>query len=1137
MNNKHVVTTATLAAAVLAGISVSTNVKADKLSTNNGETQQNAQAPWQARVNQAQQNVNSAQGNLNTANAAVSNAQGKAMTAQNQLTSAQDAVNDQQAVVDIAQTKVNSASALASSTQQVLDDANQVTSSTPAEITKTKQEITNQNNQIQSDQVALDNAKSAATESNEKLNAAKDQVTKTTGQKSDQQAVVDRAQQAYNKANAALTDSKKRVTELENALTTVQKDVETAKAAVTTAKMNVNSAQQAKVTTSQAIKNAENNVQAAQSAVTAAKAEQQKVTDQTKAANDKFNQDESALSEAQQAVKEAQSALDQLKGDSDSQTDSLPTFNFTPAQAAATQQLAREVATKVANNQYSGTDTIEKLPSFKNWESVMTNSQLQNYYDNQQGAQYFDALAKTYNNWTDQSSQDKNTIIDLKNVTAAQAQELSVFTANLFNKIINQLGISNFASKNVATKGAAEIAGEVAKICTENNAAGGHYLYALHKAYYDHGLSTTPATDAEKYLAESNGFGESLTTYSSTAVSSKVSMAAAKERLVQGIAGMIYADEDSDMSHTTAICGINNIYNQGKGQPIGVAPSFANVSGGCNAIAFHINQPDIDLLDSSNAKQSGINTPLSQESKNILSKDELAQAQANLAAKQKDEATKQAAVDADNMLLVQLEQTWTGKQQKVHQARAKLNDANAALASQRPTLAAAQDQIKVAQDSLTSAQTQQRAAEQRILAAGQAVVTARGDQQAKQAATNSAQHKLASEKAKLDSINQQLTTQTAILIAAQQDYSSKQQAVTAATKVFNESQVRLQDLTNRLKAMQGHAGSAQQDQVALDKAKLALAAAQQEFQKQQGILAQLRQQEAVRQTDVTNAQAVLKKAQAQATEAKTALVKAQADLANAQPDAVKYGQLVKIKPIIITLGDNVPNPTIINSSVVVNTPVTQSPLVLMVGPGKQLPTGTTAKWTNRDQVKRDAAKVGTSTEDVLVAFPDMSTYLIHGVSLTVQPVATKPTQLSGQPAQLSEEPTQSSDQPTQPSEEPIQPSEGLTQSSWQPMLSGGGATQLNESALTSPEHPATGIAGDQDRQLNTGVQSINNYPSDGGLQQNAVSGMSNSVGQATSKQTAKQLPQTGNNSDSVLSSVVSTCTLVISLFGIKKRYN
>ena len=114
-SSKRIVTTATLAAAALAGITVSTNAQADELTNNNGvKAQQNAQAPWQTKLNQAQQRV----------------------------TSAQNAASAQQAVVYSAQTNVNSASAAASSARQNLAKAK--TSASPAEIAKTKQAITDQ---------------------------------------------------------------------------------------------------------------------------------------------------------------------------------------------------------------------------------------------------------------------------------------------------------------------------------------------------------------------------------------------------------------------------------------------------------------------------------------------------------------------------------------------------------------------------------------------------------------------------------------------------------------------------------------------------------------------------------------------------------------------------------------------------------------------------------------------------------------------------------------------------------------------------------------------------------------------------------------------------------------------------------
>lgn len=1046
MNSKRIATTATLAAAVLAGISVSTNIHADKVSSNGENTRQNAQAPWQARLSQAQQAVDSAQDNLTSANAAVSTAQGNVTSAQGQLTSAQSAVNDQQAVVTSAQTNVNSASAATSSAQQALDSAKSLASS-PADIAKTKQSIIDQSKQVQSDQTTLNNAKSAAAESNKKVATAKDQVTTVMGQQSAQQAVVASAKQNRDQASSALSDSKQQVTESQNVLTTAQNNVATAKDGVKTAETALTSAQQAKDAAAANVTNDQNKVQSAQADVNAAKDAQQLAAKKVDAANTKLKQDQVALDTAKKAVTTAEQGVEKAQANVDALKNVLPTFNFTTDQITATKALAEEIKYDVDNDQYYGTYSIQTANAFQNWANALTSSRLQSDLSSGNFNDYFAVVSSTYNNWKDNIQKDRNETVDLENVTAEQANELSIFAADLLNKIANQLGISNIVSKEVATVGASEIASEVAKTCEEDGKTDGHYIYALHQAYYNHGLSNTPANDSEKNgTATENDYGESLSTYTSSVLPSQMSMAEVKELFVQGIAGMLFADGGSAMGHAISMCGLDTIDNANKEQIVGAAPSFVETHDewNDNAISFHINQPSAYKLNSSNPKQAGLTDPL-QKSKPSDDTAELAQAQANLAAKQKDVKNKQAAVDADNTKLTQLNESLTAKKQKTQQAQTRLDAVNKALQSSQVVLTSAQDKITVANTDLTKARTQVQTAEQDVATATQNLAKAQQIQQDKQTALDNAQAELNKEQTKLNGIDQQLSAQQSKLTAAQQDYTAKQKAVADADRALTKSQAQVKSLQNQLQTMQGQAQAVQEAQAALTKATAALTAAQQELQKQQGTLAQLKKTASDNQTKLANAQAALKKAQTKATAAENTLAQAKADFANAQPDSVKYGKQVKIKPVVMTLGDNVPDPTIVNGSVVVNMPVAQSLVLMAAEQDDQLPAGTIAKWANLDQVKHDAAKAGTYAEDVLVVFPDTSTYTVRGVSLTVNPVPVKPTQ----PTQPSEQPTQPSAQPTQPSGQPTQPSAQPTQPSGQPTQPGEQPTQPSEQPVQS----------------------------------------------------------------------------------------
>lgn len=250
-------------------------------------------------------------------------------------------------------------------------------------------------------------------------------------------------------------------------------------------------ARQAKDAATKDVTNGKSKVQSADAAVKSAQDNQQQVAAQVAATNTKLSQDRAALETASQAVTAAKQGVKQAQDNIAALQNALPTFNFTSEQIATTKALAQEIATDIANYQYLGTYTIQNANAFQNWANAMTNSQIQSDLDMGRFNDYFKQIASTYNNWTDNLQKDRDETVNLKNVTADQANELSIFTADLLNKIANQLGISGIVSKEVATVGASELANEVAKLCEKDGKSDGHYIYALHQAYYDHGLANT----------------------------------------------------------------------------------------------------------------------------------------------------------------------------------------------------------------------------------------------------------------------------------------------------------------------------------------------------------------------------------------------------------------------------------------------------------------------------------------------------------------------------------------------------------------------------------------------------------------------------------------------------------------------
>lgn len=392
--------------------------------------------------------------------------------------------------------------------------------------------------------------------------------------------------------------------------------------------------------------------------------------------------------------------------------------------------------------------------------------------------------------------------------------------------------------------------------------------------------------------------------------------------------------------------------------------------------------------------------------------------------------------------------------------------------------------------------------------------------------------------------------------------------------------------------MQDHSAAIQQAQTALNKAQAALTAAQQELQKQQDTLSRLQRTLGDNQANVANAQAALQKAQTKAVAATTALASAKENLANAQPDAVKYGKQIKIKQVVITVGDAIPSPTIDSNDIIVeNAPAAQS-LVLMTlaavpEQAGHLPAGTVAKWADFVKVKHDAAKDGTYAEDVLVTFPDESTYTVHGASLVVKPKAASTTKPS-----KGTETGHNQGSATKPTTKPSQGTNtGHNQSSTTPTTkpSQGTDTSHNQSSSTEPSakpshsfEPSTTPAQSTHSNANVPAASegettaqnavtsskneqqtgiiVNNSPvvpaqSAATPQQLAATMETHQQDQViaamipsnastevreqgtTSEQTTGQLPQTGNDANSVLSLIGFAFTAVLAMLGIEKRHN
>lgn len=377
---------------------------------------------------------------------------------------------------EAAQAELTSAQKASQSAQLDLVGAQQANERANAAVTNAQSVVNSDSNRVKVAQASVKTAQ-----------ANYDEAMK---QSSDHAQAIKTAQDKVNDAKIAANSAKEAVTSAQQAQTTAQEQADNADAAV-------KADQDILTNASQQVQAANRNVQQAQNDVNNAANQGQAI----QAAQADVNAKTTAKNQADQRVKEAQSALEtakqsvnRLQSELDSPSDvseDLPTFTFTDQQKRLTQALVQEVknywAQQVAKGTYEiSTNDIFKMPSFTSWEQAMTTT------DGNQSLSFLGV------NWHDQNASDQSTIVNPNNLSTAQVQELSEWTAALLNSLTQQLGIQNDVGKFTVTTGSVDLAKEVAELTSENNQSGrGHYLYGLNKAAYDHGL-----TDSQTYVTD-----------------------------------------------------------------------------------------------------------------------------------------------------------------------------------------------------------------------------------------------------------------------------------------------------------------------------------------------------------------------------------------------------------------------------------------------------------------------------------------------------------------------------------------------------------------------------------------------------------------------------------------------------------
>lgn len=192
-------------------------------------------------------------------------------------------------------------------------------------------------------------------------------------------------------------------------------------------------------------------------------------------------------------------------------------------------------------------------------------------------------------NWQDQNGDDQKIILDLDHLTADQVNTLSKFTAAILNQVRQQLGIAGTVGTAVATSGMGDVAQEVATLYGERtDTAAHHYIYALKKAAFDHGMTNQYATAADMVTRGSNSLGESLLTDGNVNYTNRMTMTQAKNAIARAVNDMLFNDRGSAMGHAMSLLGVYSILPDSQGRTV----DYVGTSISYNEINFNTDRPD-----------------------------------------------------------------------------------------------------------------------------------------------------------------------------------------------------------------------------------------------------------------------------------------------------------------------------------------------------------------------------------------------------------------------------------------------------------------------------------------------------------------------------------------------------------------
>ena len=875
-------------------------------------------APSQNFADPQTTNLNNAKSAANSASSALTSAQAKLTSDTSAATAASSAVNSQSIVVSNAATAKSNAQSAYDAASNAVSAANQP--ATSAAVSSAQDKVNSASAQVASDVTALSSAQDA---------------------KATADADLSNAIAALNSANSAVSAAQSDVNDKSTAAASAAAAVSGSRNTLLSALSSANDA----------LSSAQNDYNAANTAAAAASTAVDSAITALSTASAAKSRADSVASSAAAAQSAAQSSYDALNTDTSEEV-SLPHFNLTTAQKAATQAYVQDIKNYFAThtNGWSSSD-FSNLPHFQEWENAMTDSSESNG----------DVHSVAYNDWSDTNTTDKSTTVDLNNMTDAQIQDLSNFTAAVINQLRKNLGIDKVVAKAVVTTGMVSLAKEVAQeYAARTDTNSGHWIYGLHKAAYDHGLNQTPATDSEKQAEGSNEFGESLGAAAYT--DNNATIAEVKDQIVSTIAGMLFDDANAGMGHAMSMIGVYSLQSTNVAnnkEYLGTSASAQRINFGgpvYNAHLIHImqfQQNDLDQAGRSGiytidttpeelAKQTatGMRTVVANpyESTSTTDPKQLANAQATLDAAKSANLIAQAEKQAKDQAFTNAQNAYNDAQANYTSAQTTLNSKSSAVDTARSAQTTAQNNLSDydnAASAATAAQTALSDAQSRLTAA-------QNEAAAKSSAKSVAQHSAEQANQAVTQASNALSNDRNQLATAQSALDALQRgtgATPAQIQVMHERQSDLTNAINNLTSAQNR----------LDELNAALTSAN---------------------SQVAADSAAVSAAQDANTSAQSALSAAQTAYDN--DDANTYAADIQFADVTVNVGDvtdvnNLPAPQITNSLI-----APQPSAFMILARGTSIPAGTTARWTNPQQVVDDMQVPGDHVEQIDIYFPDGS---------------------------------------------------------------------------------------------------------------------------------------------------------------------